>query len=73
MDRILGAKQVALTASSGVRPSYPTGVCGNRGHTLASGALLTVVVHHSCLLLAAVHGEPDDLHLHKGVDDLGTG
>lgn len=65
MDRILGTQQVALAASSGV--------CGSRGHTLASGALLTIVVHHSCLLLAAVHGEPDDLHLHKGVDDLGTG
>lgn len=31
---------------------------------------LTIIVHHVGLLLAAVHGEPDDLHLHEGVDDL---
>lgn len=35
--------------------------------------MLTVVVHHSGLLLAAVHREPDDLYLHEGVNDLGTG
>jgi len=33
---------------------------------------LTVVIHHSGLLLAAVHWEADDLHLHEGVDDLKT-
>ena len=35
--------------------------------------LLTVVIHHSGLLLVTVHREPDDLHLHEGVDDLDTG
>lgn len=31
---------------------------------------LTVIVHHSGLLLAAVHREANDLHFHKGINDL---
>lgn len=31
---------------------------------------LTVIIHHSGLLLAAVRREADDLHLHEGIDDL---
>ena len=36
----------------------------------AASALLTIVVHHPRLLLAAVHWQTNDLHLNKGVDDL---
>lgn len=31
---------------------------------------LTIIIHNSGLLLAAVHREANDLHLHKGVNDL---
>lgn len=31
---------------------------------------LTIIIHHSGLLLAAVHWETDNLHLHEGINDL---
>lgn len=31
---------------------------------------LTIIIHHSGLLLAAVHWEADNLHLHEGINDL---
>lgn len=31
---------------------------------------LTIIIHHSGLLLAAVHWEADDLYLHEGINDL---
>lgn len=31
---------------------------------------LTIIIHNSGLLLATVHREADNLHLHKGINDL---
>lgn len=31
---------------------------------------LTVIINYSGLLLAAVHRETDNLHLHEGINDL---
>lgn len=72
MDRTLGTGLLPL----GSGPHIPLGsvaAVGTHWHLVPSSPLLTIVVHHSCLLLAAVHGEPDDLYLHEGVDDLGIG
>lgn len=77
---------VAQTVSRGVGggprplpcPDRLLSQCGSCDVALGTGARgsagrLTVVVHHAGLLLAAVHGEPDDLHLHERVDDLRAG
>jgi hypothetical protein len=66
VDRALGTQQCPYPTRD-----LGTGWCLKPSPTLAGA--LTVVVHHSGLLLAAVHGEPNDLHLHEGVDDLETG
>lgn len=41
--------------------------------TKSASAWLTVVIHNSRLLLAAVDGQTDDLHLHKRINDLMDG
>lgn len=63
VDRALGTQQC----------SYPMRDLSALGTGWCLEGALTIVVHHSGLLLAAVHGEPDDLYLHEGVDDLETG
>lgn len=40
-----------------------------RGY-LSVSKQLTIVIHHSGLLFAAVHWEANDLHLHKRIDNL---
>jgi hypothetical protein len=68
-----GPQQVTLASPSKIIANMAGGYGGLRHPPLPEAQTLTIVVHHSSLLLAAVHGEPDDLHLHEGVNDLGTG
>lgn len=72
-----------VSSHMGLKPDRQQGggddMGGQTVYTLLSGdhvtlpwrqQRFTVVVHHSGLLLGAVHRQTDDLHLHEGVDDL---